>query len=1469
MHFTNPAALWYLLALAIPLLLARRRRPPIRRPVANLHLWRAQSLPASANVKRRPPLHWITAVQIAFIGASIFALAGPVLERRSGIALIVDVSASMGADDRSAAAGASRASTTRLAEAIGHARAIAGRLPPRSRVRLIAAGASPKDLGEYVASDPALGRRLDRLSATAAPADLPAAIALATTSGIQPANIHVLTDGPPHAAASGRSDVAWKIVGHSVNNLAVSQLVARRATTDGTDGQLLVEVRNHATVARETEIEIAQDGRVVRRATVRVPAHGAETVVSRMPLTGRVLSARLVDAADTKSDDALAVDNARFALIPPAQRLRVAVFEAPAPSQADQRVRNDSTDTRDTFFTYALSVNRDVSIERPRPETLRDFDVIVCNQCGELPPTRSSVLMIPAATASLEPGLLTVDRPEHPIAAAMEVDGVVAKPFAATAAADDSDVILRAGGVPIVIASERHGRRVVEFRFDVTSSPLALTPAFPILIANTIDWLALRHANRGGLVAGEPLHWLLGDRTSVHVTGPDGRALATRVHENELTTIETELAGVYRVHSDSGDEVFVVNPAVDSESDLTVTNGSQSIPQPVERGQSSSNQTPIAQLFVLIALVLLGIESWYRWRSIANRSAEAFALQARRAPALRWRVATAVCLLLALIRLAVPLGRGPIVAVAALDRSASVSPASQRQSVARVNAMAATMRADDRMGVVAFGGDAVVETGAASQAHLAAIAATVNQAATDIEAGLRVARQTLPTDGERRILLFSDGKETTGDARRQAEYAVGDGIRVDVVPAVARRGRERPRIGRVVAPVIARIDEPIAVSVDIQGSAHATARLIVYRDDQVVSTRPITLPPNGEATISFTDRHRQAGVHVYRASIDSADDEPDEGAAGAVLVATGESRALYVSDAAGSLPSVLASAGFHVTLATPGSIQIGGARLADYDVIVVDDVPAERLTSAELSAIARHVEDGGGGLLLLGSSRSLNASGYPAGPLGSALPIDLRPRNGQRAPSAALALVVDKSGSMADLAGGTPKIEIAREAIRRVLDLVPASDFVGAIAFDTEPSVITPLARAHEPGPIVEKLQRLDARGGTTIAPAVELALRWLRDPSVATLPRRQILLVTDGRTSPADAAGLRAAVNGSGVQVSVVATGQNADRNLLRELAESTGGRAYFPGDMRELPSIVAREATRSAAGATVTERFRARAMSPHPVLTGIDLGSSPLFDGYVVGAAKPGATSILNSHLDDPILCAWRAGLGKVAVFTAALPRWSQAPRLWAQTARWLSRQATDRSLNVELTETGRGVHIAVDADARDGAFPDLVDAHAIVKSPDGEPRQMPLRATAPGQYAADLAASRTGPYVVTVEARDREHGVELRETRGLFWSADRERRTRGTDLGFLKRLAETTGGHVLDPAEDIFAGPRPLAYRDVSGLAAAAALWMFLIELVFPGGIDWRRLAVAQSRRSSREQRASGGGRAAEKTVRVTNV
>ncbi len=738
------------------------------------------------------------------------------------------------------------------------------------------------------------------------------------------------------------------------------------------------------------------------------------------------------------------------------------------------------------------------------------------------------------------------------------------------------------------------------------------------------------------------------------------------------------------------------------------------------------------------------------------------------------------------------------------------------------------------MGAVLFGADAAVAARPSEQMRLPSVLPTTSDTGTDIAAGLRLARFMGPDTGARRILLISDGVATAGDAAAEARRAADLGIIVDVLPADFLDLRRPLAVRRVLAPPERRAHEPFNIGVELEGGAGDTGAITLYRDGAVFATEEATVGPSGVATIALTDAGEEPGVHVFRATTSGRDaSAASSSVPGAVVVVSGATRVLYVSDQPDPLPDMLRAAGFRVDTVAAESVPRGAAALTAFDAIVLADVPPERFDDLQLSAVARFVEQDGGGLMVLGSARALARGGYPIGPLERVLPIDLRPRAGRRAPALNLFLVFDKSGSMSDLDRGVPRIELARQAVMQVLDVLAPTDALGVLAFDAQPTVVTSLEAPRDARALAARLQGVVPGGATSIAPALEAALRSLHDALGSSTARSKILLISDGRTTASDADRALAAVARAGIEVSTVAIGDDADRVLLGRLAESTGGKAFFPASIQDLPRIVSREAARSSGGAFVQEPFTPRATS-HPVLAGLDRARMPQLAGYVVSAVKPTATTVLGSHLDDPVFGVWRVGLGRVGVMTtdlrtswgSGLVRWDRVPTLWAQSMRWMSRQTSGAGMELRLRVDEGVLHVSAEADpAADGGAVALTDATAVITRPSGDTQSLSMAATGPTAYEARIPVTTPGEYLVAVSAGSGGSGTERRLLRGLYWSADEERVPESPDASALAAIARAGGGRVLSDGESPFEGPRPIVTADISPLVLMAALALFV--------------------------------------------
>lgn len=840
-------------------------------------------------------------------------------------------------------------------------------------------------------------------------------------------------------------------------------------------------------------------------------------------------------------------------------------------------------------------------------------------------------------------------------------------------------------------------------------------------------------------------------------------------------------------------------------------------------------------LLLLLAVAWIWVPAW-RARGPARRTAAAHAF-------------IALLLVLGLSGLRISGGRASMTVMFALDRSDSMSTVASL-SRGLIDRLTVGMRASDRMAVLSFGGDAILDRRPGPRAAVTALASRPAAGSTDIETALRVARAALPTGGVRRIVLMSDGQETSGDALAEAGRAASEGVHIDVVlpsegPLVAPL-----TIDDLQAPARVRSGEPFPLVATFHGVEGARGEIVLTSEDGVATTLPVTVPRGGTGRAEFSDLRQEPGEYAYRASTGATETEAGGdpgGSAGAVVMVSGEPRVLYVGSTPRTLDAALRQARFRVDRVSAASVPRTASALAAYDAIVLDDVPPDALDQTQGAAVARYVEQSGGGLLVLGGPRSLSAS-IAATPLGAVLPVDVRPRTARRAPALALVIVFDKSGSMDDRIDGVSKIELSRQAVQGVIDALPASDAVGVIAFDTAARPIMPLRPGHDGTSVGDALRAVTAGGATAITPALRMAAEWLRAPEAAAFPRRHVVLVSDGRTSPSDAAEAVKAVAGQGFELSAIASGTALDRQVLSDLAERTGGRAVFTDDARQLPALAAREATRVAGGG-VAEGVFAVTVSAHPLAAGTD-GVFPHVNGYVVSAARPQTRTVLASTLADPILATSHAGLGRVAVYTADLHgRWSDSCRrspacfpLFVQAVRWLAPPMAREAIVAYTWSTDAGMRTVVEVAPETQSAGRPIEVRVLVRAPGGGVTDTPLQPVGPGRFEADIPSSESGSFSLRFSVTDGQR-MDLRVARGFYRTADREQRHAGVNRLLLQSIAQATGGRVLEADAAPFSDARPPAFIDVSAFLLGSAVALFLLELLIPAGItnvwrNWRR-------------------------------
>jgi Ca-activated chloride channel family protein len=169
-------------------------------------------------------------------------------------------------------------------------------------------------------------------------------------------------------------------------------------------------------------------------------------------------------------------------------------------------------------------------------------------------------------------------------------------------------------------------------------------------------------------------------------------------------------------------------------------------------------------------------------------------------------------------------------------------------------------------------------------------------------------------------------------------------------------------------------------------------------------------------------------------------------------------------------------------------------------------------------------------------------------------------------------VVLDASGSMWGQIGGRPKQMIAREALRSVLQSLPADREVGLMAYGhrdkascEDIELVVPPA-AGSAGAMAAAADQLKFLGKTPLTAAVRKAAEELK----YTAGKATIVLLADGPDScNADpcALGRELEQGGADVTVHVVGLGMTAEQGgQVACLAETTGGRYIYAGDAAQL---------------------------------------------------------------------------------------------------------------------------------------------------------------------------------------------------------------------------------------------------------------------------------------------------------------
>lgn len=677
-----------------------------------------------------------------------------------------------------------------------------------------------------------------------------------------------------------------------------------------------------------------------------------------------------------------------------------------------------------------------------------------------------------------------------------------------------------------------------------------------------------------------------------------------------------------------------------------------------------------------------------------------------------------------------------------------------------------------------------------------------NGAQTDLAAAVSLAGGLFPSGTARRLVLVTDGVETRCSLESACRDAALSDIVIDAVPAA---GEARPDV-RVVRlrSSRSRLHEGagLRLSADIQSSLNGEGLIRLFENGIEVESRPLRLEVGRQSVEEFQRTPDRRNLYTYRVRLEGfeGDTLPDNNEAMTLVEVRGRPLLLYVEGEAGEahyLAEAMEREGIRLDMRPPQSLPENLQDLAGYDAVILSDVPARLLTERSMDLIRDYVEQLGGGFLMIGGMNSFGVGGYYRTPIEDILPVKMKAPDQEERYATALALVIDRSGSMSG-----QKIEICKSAAIATAELLTRKDYIGVVAFDSQATWIVPMTRLTSQGTVASQIATINAGGGTNMQPGMTNAYEALRGVHAKV---KHMIVLTDGHTAGGGYQSLAAQILSEGITISTVGIGAGADLGLLQTVANAGGGDFYSTSDPTTIPRIFTQDTMVHMGRLIREESFVPKQVERHPMLKGWSTDGAPPLMGYVKTNRKATSQVPLVTDLGDPLLAHWRFGLGKVTAFTSdCKTRWSALwitgwhgySQFWAQILRETAREPEGRHMDMRIDEDGKGARILVDLledaaqyrnEAAVGADVYFVPARALGSSLK-HLTQVELDQTGPGCYEGRFDPNEPGVYLVRARA-----GAEM-VSAGLVHNVSGEAATGQVDTGLLEKASYITGGTLL---------------------------------------------------------------------------
>jgi uncharacterized membrane protein/uncharacterized protein YegL len=775
-----------------------------------------------------------------------------------------------------------------------------------------------------------------------------------------------------------------------------------------------------------------------------------------------------------------------------------------------------------------------------------------------------------------------------------------------------------------------------------------------------------------------------------------------------------------------------------------------------------------------------------------------------------------------------------------VDQSDSLGPTQKQNAwefARQISKRPPLSHGNHRLGVILFGKDVGVEQPLNEHAELnTQPEIKIDSSRSQLGDALKFAGTLFDRPAYRRIVIVSDGGSTEENWLDVASNLYTRGIEINVAhvnPTVA----QDIIVERIESPNRSAPKVPIPLSIKLrnlrsQPNVSSSGKLQIRRTSGTQTSQIAELSiselPESEI-LTLQDSTAPAGMLVYEAIFTPNDPRSDlfnqNNRASTMCEVVDKNKILIICmqselEALKARLQPLMNQGLTFEFRTETETFQSIADLIQFDAVWLanvpriqqtDDLPVIRFSDDQLTQMNQYVNAFGGGLLMTGGPNAFGAGGWMNSPIEEAMPVKFKVDDDRVVASCAIALVIDKSGSMAG-----EKILMCQSAAVSAIAMLNDSDYVGVYPFDSGLSFPISLRKVgSDRAPLNRKIKRITADGGTDMTEALDLAYKELRNNNASV---KHVILLTDGQSFGKDFARQAAAMKANNITTTAVSVGTDADKKLMMSIAQRGGGRFYQVDKSSMIPKVFIKEA-RLVSRPLIQEfdgNVSTTRSKKHEITQGISDNTSSI-KGLVLTTLRD---SVLVEQLvrssqpekpNDSVLAVWQYGAGRTAAWTTDLgERWAldwsasgELDQVLLQAVRWIGRSSSKNNHFLQINTNSSVAKLKFQWD------PDVVDVPSalpaiIVGVGSSETYKLQLQRTGPRSFEAIQEDLPDGNYVIAIESNDSSgvfrQGFTISDSREFeLPSQAQQQLISAARLGTPNNQEVSTGSAMIDQLEN----------------------------------------------------------------------